>query len=221
MVINNCGGKNMINLKEDTNVVNLRGELGEELTLSHEIFGEKFYSAKIKIHRLSDTYDILPITISERLLQEVKLNDENLVDVVGQLRSYNKNIDNRNKLVLTVFAREIKDVDGDSKDPNSIFLDGYVCKDPVYRKTPLGREITDLLVAINRPYNKSDYIPSIVWGRNAKFAKNLKVGDRIQMWGRVQSRDYEKKLEGGDVEKRVAYEVSISKIKKLDVNNIN
>lgn len=211
----------MINLKEDTNIVNLRGELGEELTFSHEIFGEKFYIAKIKIHRLSDTYDVLPITISERLLQEVNLNENNLVDVVGQLRSYNKNIDNRNKLVLTVFAREIKVVDGEAKDPNNIFLDGYICKDPIYRKTPLGREIADLLVAINRPYNKSDYIPSIVWGRNAKFAKNLNVGDRIQMWGRVQSRDYEKKLESGEVEKRVAYEVSISKIKRLDENNIN
>lgn len=211
----------MINLKEDTNIVNLRGELEEELTFSHEIFGEKFYSARIKIHRLSDTYDVLPITISERLLEEVNLNENNLVDLVGQLRSYNKNIDNKNKLVLTVFAREIKVVDGEAKDPNNIFLDGYVCKDPIYRKTPLGREIADLLVAINRPYNKSDYIPSIVWGRNAKFAKNLKVGDRIQMWGRVQSRDYEKKLENGEIEKRVAYEVSISKIKKLDENNIN
>ena len=209
----------MINLKEDTNIVNLRGELEEELTFSHEIFGEKFYSARIKIHRLSDTYDVLPITISERLLEEVNLNENNLVDLVGQLRSYNKNIDNKNKLVLTVFAREIKVVDGEAKDPNNIFLDGYICKDPIYRKTPLGREIADLLVAINRPYNKSDYIPSIVWGRNAKFAKNLKVGDRIQMWGRVQSRDYEKKLENGEIEKRVAYEVSISKIKKLDENN--
>ncbi|MBS6507144.1 single-stranded DNA-binding protein [Paraclostridium bifermentans] len=211
----------MINLKEDTNIVNLRGELEEELTFSHEIFGEKFYSARIKIHRLSDTYDVLPITISERLLEEVNLNENNLVDLVGQLRSYNKNIDNKNKLVLTVFAREIKVVDGEAKDPNNIFLDGYICKDPIYRKTPLGREIADLLVAINRPYNKSDYIPSIVWGRNAKFAKNLKVGDRVQMWGRVQSRDYEKKLESGETEKRVAYEVSISKIKKLDENNIN
>ncbi|WP_053832089.1 single-stranded DNA-binding protein [Paraclostridium bifermentans] len=211
----------MINLKEDTNIVNLRGELEEELTFSHEIFGEKFYSARIKIHRLSDTYDVLPITISERLLEEVNLKENNLVDLVGQLRSYNKNIDNKNKLVLTVFAREIKVVDGEAKDPNNIFLDGYICKDPIYRKTPLGREIADLLVAINRPYNKSDYIPSIVWGRNAKFAKNLKVGDRIQMWGRVQSRDYEKKLENGEIEKRVAYEVSISKIKKLDENNIN
>ncbi|MDU7904230.1 MAG: single-stranded DNA-binding protein [Peptostreptococcaceae bacterium] len=204
----------MINLKEDTNIVNLRGELEEELTFSHEIFGEKFYSARIKIHRLSDTYDVLPITISERLLEEVNLNENNLVDLAGQLRSYNKNIDNKNKLVLTVFAREIKVVDGEAKDPNNIFLDGYICKDPIYRKTPLGREIADLLVAINRPYNKSDYIPSIVWGRNAKFAKNLEVGDRVQMWGRVQSRDYEKKLEDGTIEKRVAYEVSISKIKK-------
>ncbi|TPB32718.1 single-stranded DNA-binding protein, partial [Burkholderia pseudomallei] len=150
----------MINLKEDTNIVNLRGELEEELTFSHEIFGEKFYSARIKIHRLSDTYDVLPITISERLLEEVNLNENNLVDLVGQLRSYNKNIDNKNKLVLTVFAREIKVVDGEAKDPNNIFLDGYICKDPIYRKTPLGREIADLLVAINRPYNKSDYIPS-------------------------------------------------------------
>lgn len=211
----------MIKVKEDTNIVNLRGELEEELIFSHEIFGEKFYSTKIKIHRLSDTYDILPITISERLLQEVNLQENNLVDVVGQLRSYNKNIDNRNKLVLTVFVREINVVNEDSKDPNSIFLDGYICKNPIYRKTPLGREITDLLVAINRPYNKSDYIPSIVWGRNAKFAKNLKVGDRIQMWGRVQSREYEKKLDDGEAQKRVAYEVSISKIKRLDDNNIN
>lgn len=100
-----------------------------------------------------------------------------------------------------MFVREIKSIDEENKDPNSIFLDGYVCKEPVYRKTPLGREITDLLVAINRPYNKSDYIPSIVWGRNAKFAKNLKVGDRIQLWGRVQSREYEKKIDENNVVK--------------------
>lgn len=211
----------MINLKEDTNIVNLRGELDDELIFSHEIFGEKFYSSKIKIHRLSDTYDLLPITISERLLQEIDLTENKMIDLVGQLRSYNKNIDNKNKLVLTVFAREISVVSQENKDPNNIFLDGYICKTPIYRKTPLGREIADLLVAINRPYNKSDYIPSIVWGRNAKFAKNLNIGDRVQMWGRVQSRNYEKKLENGEIEKRVAYEVSISKIKKMDENNIN
>lgn len=209
----------MLTVKDDTNVVNLRGELDEELEFSHEIFGEKFYNAKIKINRLSDSYDTLPMTISERLLQEVDYKNNKMVSVIGQLRSYNKNINNKNRLVLTIFAREIKPLEDDNKDPNSIFLDGYICKDPIYRKTPLGREITDLLVAINRPYNKSDYIPSIVWGRNAKFAKGLKIGDRIQMWGRVQSREYEKKLENGDVLKKVAYEVSISKIKKLLENN--
>lgn len=208
----------MIIVKDDTNVVNLKGELEDKLELSHEIFGEKFYSTKIKIHRLSNSYDVLPMTISERLLQDIDFEKDRMVSVNGQLRSYNKNVDNKNKLVLTVFVREIKAItDVDTKDPNSIFLDGYICKLPIYRKTPLGREITDLLVAINRPYNKSDYIPSIVWGRNAKFAKTLKVGDRIQMWGRVQSRVYDKKLESGSSVKRVAYEVSVSKIKKIDL----
>ena len=208
----------MIIVKDDTNVVNLKGELEDKLEFSHEIFGEKFYCTKIKINRLSNSSDILPITISERLLQDIDFEKEKLASVVGQLRSYNKNVDNKNKLVLTVFVREIKPiVEIDPKDPNSIFLDGYICKVPVYRKTPLGREITDLLVAINRPYNKSDYIPSIVWGRNAKFAKNLNVGDRIQMWGRVQSRVYDKKLEGGISVKKTAYEVSVSKIKKVEM----
>lgn len=209
----------MIDVKDDTNVVYLRGELDENMEFSHEIFGEKFFNAKIKINRLSESYDMLPLTVSERLLQDIDIKSNNKVNVIGQLRSYNKNIDNRNRLVLTVFVREIKQVEDENKDPNSIFLDGYICKEPIYRKTPLGREITDLLVAINRPYNKSDYIPSIVWGRNAKFAKTLKVGDRIQMWGRVQSREYEKKVENGEAIKKVAYEVSISKIKKLSENN--
>lgn len=209
----------MIAVKDENNVVNLRGELDNKLEFGHEIFGEKFYNMKIKINRLSDSFDILPMTVSERLLQDIDLDKQNLVNVVGQLRSYNKTLNNKNRLVLTVFVREIKSIDEENKDPNSIFLDGYVCKEPVYRKTPLGREITDLLVAINRPYNKSDYIPSIVWGRNAKFAKNLKVGDRIQLWGRVQSREYEKKIDENNVVKKMAYEVSISKIKKLDENN--
>ena len=209
----------MIDIKDDTNVVYLRGELDSNMEFSHEIFGEKFYNAKIKIDRLSDSSDTLPLTISERLLEEIDTNRNNNVNIVGQLSSYNNNIDSKNRLVLTIFVREIKECQEENKDPNSIFLDGYICKQPVYRKTPLGREITDLLVAINRPYNKSDYIPSIVWGRNAKFSKTLKVGDRIQMWGRVQSREYEKKLENGESIKKVAYEVSISKIKKLSENN--
>ncbi|MCI6736927.1 MAG: single-stranded DNA-binding protein [Intestinibacter sp.] len=206
----------MVVMKGDTNIVNLCGELEDNLEFSHEIFGEKFYNTKIKINRLSDCSDILPMTISERLIQELDFENNKHVNVIGQLRSYNKNVGEKNKLILTVFVREIKPIDEENKDPNSIYLDGYICKRPTYRKTPLGREITDLLVAINRPYNKSDYIPSIVWGRNAKFARNLKVGDRIQMWGRIQSRPYEKKIDENTVVKKVAYEVSVSKIKKVE-----
>jgi len=206
----------MVVMKGDTNIVNLCGELEDNLEFSHEIFGEKFYNAKIKINRLSDSSDILPMTVSERLIQELDFEKNKHVNVIGQLRSYNKNVGEKNKLILTVFVREIKPIDEENKDPNSIYLDGYICKRPTYRKTPLGREITDLLVAINRPYNKSDYIPSIVWGRNAKFARNLKVGDRIQMWGRIQSREYEKKIDEETIVKKVAYEVSVSKIKKVE-----
>lgn len=206
----------MMDIRDETNIVNLRGELEDNLEFSHEIFGEKFFNTKIKIARLSNSYDILPMTISERLLQELNFEENKRVKVVGQLRSYNKNVGEKNKLILTVFVREIKPMEEESKDPNSIYLDGYICKSPVYRTTPLGREITDLLVAINRPYNKSDYIPSIVWGRNAKFAKNLNVGDRIQLWGRVQSRTYEKKIDENNVISKVAYEVSVSKIKKIE-----
>lgn len=209
----------MINIKEDTNVVNMLGEITEELKLSHEIFGEKFYSTKIKIRRLSDSQDILPITVSERLIVDLDMKIGKTVEVSGQLRSYNKVVDGKNKLILTIFARELVFVEEENKDPNSIFLDGYVCKSPIYRKTPLGREITDLLLAVNRAYNKSDYIPSIAWGRNAKFCKNLKVGDRVQLWGRIQSRQYEKKIEDGEIDLKVAYEVSVSKMKKLLENN--
>ncbi|WP_099188872.1 single-stranded DNA-binding protein [Tepidibacter mesophilus] len=209
----------MINIKEDTNVVNMLGEIAEELKVSHEIFGEKFYTTKIKIKRLSDSQDILPITVSERLIVDLDMDIGKKVEVSGQLRSYNKVIDGKNKLILTIFARELVFVEEENKDPNNIFLDGYVCKNPIYRKTPLGREITDLLLAVNRAYNKSDYIPSIAWGRNAKFCKNLKIGDRVQLWGRIQSRQYEKKVEEGEVDLKVAYEVSVSKMKKLSENN--
>ncbi len=206
-------------MNQDTNIVNLRGYLDKDLEFSHEIFGEKFYTTTIKVDRLSESKDILPITISERLLEDVNLKETNYFNISGQLRSYNKVVDNKNRLVLTVFVRELSICDeDDNKDPNNIFLDGFLCKNPIHRKTPLGRDITDLLVAINRPYNKSDYIPSIVWGRNAKFAKNLKIGDRVQIWGRIQSRQYDKKQEDGEIIKKVAYEVSISKIKKVEEN---
>ncbi|KXZ40281.1 Single-strand binding protein family protein [Alkalithermobacter thermoalcaliphilus JW-YL-7 = DSM 7308] len=209
----------MNKIKETTNIVNLCGEINSNLEFSHEVFGEKFYNCTIKVKRLSETYDILPITISERLLTDLDLEIGKKVNVTGQIRSYNKFSDGKNKLIITVFIKEISENCEEVKDPNTIFLDGYICKDPVYRSTPLGREITDLLIAVNRSYNKSDYIPSIAWGRNAKFSKNLQVGDRIQIFGRIQSREYEKKLEDGTVENRVAYEISISRMKKMPENN--
>ena len=199
------------------NKIYLEGKIVSELEFSHEMYGEGFYSFNLEVMRLSDSVDMLNITVSERLLTGIDITIGKDIIVEGQLRSYNKFMDGTNKLILTVFARNIEPCIERSKNPNEIFLDGYICKAPVYRKTPLGREITDLLVAINRPYNKSDYIPSIVWGRNAKFAKNLNVGDRVQMWGRVQSRVYDKKLEAGSSVKKVAYEVSVSKIKKMEL----
>ncbi len=138
--------------------------------------------------------------------------------VNGQFRSYNRHEERKNKLVLSVFAREIEFVDeiGESTKSNQIYLDGYICKEPVYRKTPLGREIADLLLAVNRPYGKSDYIPCICWGRNARFASNFEVGARCAVWGRIQSREYMKKLSDEQLEKRVAYEVSVSKLELME-----
>ena len=209
----------MVVIKGDTNIVNLTGELEDNLEFSHEIFGEKFFNTKIKINRLSDVYDILPMTVSERLIEELDFKNNKFVTVSGQLRSYNKNVGEKNKLILTVFVREIKPKEEENKDPNSIFLDGYICKRPVYRKTPLGREITDLLVAINRPYNKSDYIPCIAWGRNARFCQDIEVGAQVKIVGRVQSRQYEKKHEDGTVETRVAYEVSVGSLEVIEEND--
>jgi len=202
----------------DTNVVTLVGKVAGEKEFSHEMYGEGFYNYQIEIPRLSDTADYLPMTISERLLFDSKLNKGDTVKVEGQLRSYNKFTDGSNRLVLTVFARDIEVLDSDEeiKNPNQIYLEGYICKPPVYRETPFGREITDLLIAVNRPYNKSDYIPCIAWGRNARFSAKLQVGDHIRSWGRVQSRNYQKKLSDGTVLNKVAYEVSISKMENVD-----
>lgn len=208
----------------DTNMVKLVGIVREEKEYSHEIYGEKFYNVLVEVSRLSDSVDLLPITISERLLINLDLELGNYVIIEGQLRSYNRYIDSTNKLVLTIFAREIyipdeEELEDAMKNPNEIYLDGYICKKPIYRVTPFGREISDLLLAVNRAYSKSDYIPSIGWGRNARFCDNLIVGDHIKLWGRIQSRGYNKKLSSGEVETRVAYEVSISKLEFIEDDN--
>lgn len=171
----------------------------------------------ILVKRLSDSSDRIPVMISERLIDVTQNYEGEFVQVTGQFRSYNRHEEKRNRLVLSVFAREVSFVEeeNDKAKTNQIFLDGYICKTPVYRKTPLGREIADMLIAVNRPYGKSDYIPCICWGRNARFASGFEVGGHVQIWGRIQSREYVKKLEGEMTQKRVAYEVSVSKLEYL------
>ncbi|MGN0819362.1 MAG: single-stranded DNA-binding protein [Christensenellaceae bacterium] len=200
----------MNNSEKKNNRVFLQGEIVTEKTFSHEMYGERFYEMSIKVLRLSGQADILPITVSERLIDKNNLEIGNSISVVGQFRSYNKFVDGKSKLMLTVFVRDILDVVSD-RAPNTIVLVGHICKQPIYRTTPFNREICDVLVAINRAYNKSDYIPCIVWGRNARFVKNLQVGEQIALTGRIQSREYQKKTED-DVKILTAYEVSVAKI---------
>lgn len=198
----------------DNNMVTITGEIAEECTFSHEIYGEGFYMFRITSERLSDKADILPVTVSERLIDRALLRLGTRVQVIGQLRSYNNYAGKRNRLVLTIFARELCLIGEDEdKNENQIILNGFICKEPIYRKTPFGREITDVLLAVNRAYNKSDYIPCIAWGRNARYMAGLAVGSNLRIWGRVQSRIYQKRL-GNEIEERTAYEVSVSKIER-------
>ncbi len=202
----------------ENNKVVVIGEVISDFTFSHEVFGEGFYLTEILVNRLSDQVDVIPLMVSERLM-DINADYKGLtVKVNGQFRSYNRHEGMRNRLVLSVFVREVEFVEEftDYTKTNQIFLDGYICKDPIYRKTPLGREIADLLVAVNRPYGKSDYIPCIAWGRNARYASSFDVGGRVKIWGRVQSREYVKKIDEVDSEKRVAYEVSVSKLEYVE-----
>lgn len=198
----------------ENNQVTIMGEIVSTFSYSHEIYGEGFYMVDVKVQRLSDSFDVIPMMVSERLIDVSADYRGYFVEVSGQFRSYNRHEERKNRLVLSVFAREIVFVEEieESAKTNQIFLDGYICKVPIYRKTPLGREIADLLLAVNRPYGKSDYIPCICWGRNARFASGFEVGERCSVWGRIQSREYMKKIDEEQVEKRVAYEVSVSKL---------
>ena len=188
----------------ENNKVSVIGEVVSEFTFSHEVFGEGFYIADLAVSRLSDQVDVIPLMISERLLDVSKDYRGMTMEAIGQFRSYNRHEGAKNRLVLSVFVREIH------------FLEGYICKEPIYRKTPLGREIADMLLAVNRPYGKSDYIPCIAWGRNARYASGFGVGSHVCVWGRVQSREYTKKLSETECEKRVAYEVSVSKMECVE-----
>lgn len=198
----------------ENNQVTIMGEVVSGFTFSHEVFGEGFYMVDISVKRLSNSRDLIPVMISERLIDVTQDYTGKFLMVTGQFRSYNRHEEQKNRLVLSVFAREAEFIDEepDGAKTNTILLDGYICKLPVYRKTPLGREIADLLLAVNRPYGKSDYIPCICWGRNARFASTFQVGEHVQLIGRIQSREYMKKLSETETEKRTAYEVSVSKL---------
>lgn len=210
----------------ENNYLTLVGKVTGEKRFSHEIYGERFYIFDLSIPRLSGNSDIIPITVSERLISDEMLQEGKKLLVKGQFRSYNSYENEKNKLILTVFAKDITEVEEENDEENEfvkkdtvtneVVLIGYICKKPIYRQTPFGREIADLLLAVNRAYNKSDYIPSIAWGRNARFCQNLEVGTRVKVVGRVQSRTYEKKFEDGTSETRVAYEVSIGSLEVLE-----
>ena len=198
----------------ENNQVSIIGEIVSDFQYSHEVYGEGFYMMEVSVRRLSDFVDYIPVMVSERIIDVEADYIGQLVYISGQFRSFNRHEERKNRLVLSVFARELERLDPDCDEDagNQIFLDGYICKEAIYRKTPLGREIADLLVAVNRSYGKSDYIPCICWGRNARFAAGFEVGTHVQIWGRIQSRDYVKKLSETQVEQRTAYEVSVSKI---------
>lgn len=211
------------NYLENNHLV-LVGKVTSDKRFSHEIYGEKFYIFDLAVPRLSGNADIIPITVSERLLSINDLKIDSKISVEGQFRSYNSYENEKNRLVLTVFAKDINFIEDQeaeievSKDvvSNEVTLNGYICKKPIYRQTPFGREISDLLLAVNRAYNKSDYIPCIAWGRNARFCENIPVGTEVKIVGRVQSRTYEKKYEDGRVETKVAYEVSVSSLEVVN-----
>ena len=198
----------------ENNQVVVIGEIVGDFVYSHEIFGEGFYMVDLLVPRLSDSSDLIPLMVSERLMDVEQDYKGRTIMVSGQFRSYNRHEEHKNRLILSVFVREVEFLEElvESEKTNYIFLDGYICKEPVYRKTPLGREIADILLAVNRPYGKSDYIPCISWGRNARYSSSFQVGERCRIWGRIQSREYMKKLSEEEAEKRVAYEVSVSKL---------
>ena len=208
----------MVDQVIENNQVIMAGEIVSEFVFSHEVFGEGFYMLEISVRRLSNSYDVIPLMISERLIDVTQDYLGETIAVSGQFRSYNRHEEKKNRLVLSVFVRELEfeEEEPESSRTNQIFLEGYICKMPVYRKTPLGREIADLLVAVNRPYGKSDYIPCICWGRNARYASGFEVGAHIQLWGRIQSREYTKKISEEEIERRIAYEVSVSKLEFIE-----
>ena len=199
----------------ENNIITLMGTVESTPQYSHSVMDENFYSFVLRVPRLSETDDLLPVTFSANIYDESIIKEGAKVRVKGQLRSYNKYSETKTRLILTVFAKDINIPDeNDEENPNEIFINGFICKKPVYRKTPFGREITDLIIAVNRAFNRSDYIPAIAWGKNALYCENLDVGSNVLLWGRLQSRNYSKRISENETQIRTAYELSITKIEK-------
>jgi len=202
-------------MEENGNLIHLKGQICQNLQFGHELFGEQFYVTTLRVPRLSGAEDFLPITLSERLLLDGPITNGSTICLEGQLRSYNKVIEGSGRLLITAFTQRLLDCETDEENPNRVQLTGALCKPPSYRTTPFGREIADLMLAVNRSYGKSDYIPCITWGRTARYASNLKIGDKVQLVGRFQSRAYQKQLADGTTLNKVAYEVSVSRLTAL------
>ena len=201
----------------ENNTITLTGTVETFPQYSHSVLNEEFYNFILRVPRLSENDDLLPITVSQRQLETDFIKLGNRIKVKGQLRSYNKYTQTKTRLILTVFAKGIAEARAEDDDnPNEIFINGYICKAPIYRRTPFGREITDLIVAVNRAFNRSDYIPAIAWGRNAVYSEGLEVGSNVMLWGRLQSRNYNKRISEDETEVRTAYELSVTKIERFD-----
>ncbi|MDD7661295.1 MAG: single-stranded DNA-binding protein [Eubacteriales bacterium] len=201
-------------MEETGNSIHLRGHVCQPLQFGHELFGEQFFVTTLRVPRLSGAEDFLPITLSERLLIDEPIAAGSILCLDGQLRSYNKVVEGSGRLLITAFAQRLLPEE-DEENPNRVQLTGALCKAPSYRTTPFGREIADLMLAVNRSYGKSDYIPCITWGRTARYAANLKIGDKVQLVGRFQSRNYQKQLPDGTILNKVAYEVSVSRLSAM------
>ncbi len=201
-------------MEETGNSIHLRGHVCQPLQFGHELFGEQFFVTTLRVPRLSGAEDFLPVTLSERLLIDEPITAGSILCLDGQLRSYNKVVEGSGRLLITAFAQRLLPEE-DEENPNRVQLTGALCKAPSYRTTPFGREIADLMLAVNRSYGKSDYIPCITWGRTARYAANLKIGDKVQLVGRFQSRNYQKQLPDGTILNKVAYEVSVSRLSAM------
>lgn len=205
-------------MSDMNNSIYISGRIVTPPEYSHVIYGEAFYRMTMGVKRLSEAVDLIPVTISERLLGNIPVEENMLFSFTGQIRSYNQRTETGSRLIVTAFARDFTPEDESQYigDCNECELSGYICKPVVYRTTPFSREIADVLIAVNRRYGKSDYLPCIAWGRNARFLEQMNVGDHLHIIGRLQSREYRKLLEDGTTVNRTTYEISCSAVELIN-----